>query len=206
MRTITVQYQGDCRQCGENLSPGAQAVYERRVGIFCPACAPTAPEDIRAYRQQGADKRADRLQGWADARRQRAGATFEHNRIYTDDIAFNTQPGHIPLRARIIAQNDRAHESLQVAERMEQKAASVRRVRVAGDAAHRHEAQREAARATLIPGTFTPGMAVHTAHYGDGVLKRVYAKSARVTITRNNLAFDVTVDLMFLHKADEGKQ
>ena len=201
MRTITVQYQGDCRQCGANLSPGAQAVYEHRVGIFCPTCAPTAPEDIRAYRQQGADKRADRLQGWADARRQRALATFEHNRIYTGDHAFNTQPGHIPLRARVIAQENRAFESLQVAERLENKAASVRRGRVAGAAARDDEAHREALRAAL-----TPGMTVHTDHYGDGVLKRVYTKSARVTVTRNNLASDVTVDLIFVSKVKETEQ
>lgn len=31
---------------------------------------------------------------------------------YLGDHAFNTQPGHIPLRARVIARDDQAHESL----------------------------------------------------------------------------------------------
>ena len=68
MREILVKYSGDCAKCGETLEVGAKAVYERRVGIFCSGCAPTDPEEIRAVRQEGADRKADRLQGWADKR------------------------------------------------------------------------------------------------------------------------------------------
>jgi len=42
VRRIIVKYTGECRKCGETLSVGAEAVYEKRVGVFCPSCAPTA--------------------------------------------------------------------------------------------------------------------------------------------------------------------
>lgn len=56
--------------------------------------------------------RAARLQEWADKRRTRAAADLAAGDQYRGDIAFNTQPGHIPERARLIAREDRAHESL----------------------------------------------------------------------------------------------
>lgn len=71
--------------------------------------------------------RADRLRGWADTREQRARATLAHDRIYTDDYAFNTQPGHIPERARVIAREDRAYESLAKAAGMTARADSIER-------------------------------------------------------------------------------
>jgi hypothetical protein len=44
---------------------------------------------------------------------------FEAGKPFTSDIAFNTQPGHIPFRAKLIAREDRAFES-------QAKAASMR--------------------------------------------------------------------------------
>ena len=76
------------------------------------------------YRERR-EARAERLREWAGKREERAAAVFEANRPYTSDYAFNTQPGHIPLRARIIAQEDRAHESLRKAESMTGRAASI---------------------------------------------------------------------------------
>lgn len=66
--------------------------------------------------------KADRLRGWAGKRETDATAVLQRNRTYTDDIAFNTQPGHIPLRARVIAQNDRACGSLDKAQEMKRRA------------------------------------------------------------------------------------
>jgi hypothetical protein len=43
---------------------------------------------------------------------------FKANEPFTSDYAFNTQPGHIPLRARIIRQEDAAHQSLAKARSM----------------------------------------------------------------------------------------
>ena len=62
---------------------------------------------------------------WADKRETRANQVFESNRPITSDWAFNTQPGHIPMRARIIAQEDRAFESLRKADDMRRRAAGI---------------------------------------------------------------------------------
>lgn len=76
------------------------------------------------YRERR-EARAERLAEWAAKREERAAAVFERNRPYTSDNAFNTQPGHIPARARIIAQEDRAFESLTKARDMQSRAAGI---------------------------------------------------------------------------------
>lgn len=45
--------------------------------------------------------RAERLREWAEKREVRAAAVFREGERYHGDVAFNTQPGHIPdgLRA-----------------------------------------------------------------------------------------------------------
>lgn len=79
---------------------------------------------MTTYRERR-EARAERLREWAEKRETKAAAVFEANRPFTEDYAFNTQPGHIPLRARVIAQEDRAHESLRKAESMAGRAASI---------------------------------------------------------------------------------
>jgi len=175
MRTITLRYAGECRKCSAALAEGQPAVYERRVGVFCPACAPTDPEDIRAYRQEGADRKADRYEGWAAKRTASATATFKHNEHYTDDIAFNTQPGRIPLRDRINRQNDAAYNSLVTARRLEDKAARLRHVRVAGDTDRARQKIADAIKPSLAI-----GQEITTPIYGAGVIKRLNAKSVTV--------------------------
>lgn len=69
------------------------------------------------YRERR-EARAERLRGWAEKREQAAGAVLAAHEIYRGDTAFNTQPGRIPLRSRVIAQDERAFESLQKARRM----------------------------------------------------------------------------------------
>lgn len=73
------------------------------------------------YRQRR-EARAERLQEWAGKREERAAAVFKAGEPYTNDIAFNTQPGHIPFRARLIAREDRAHESVAKAASMRSRA------------------------------------------------------------------------------------
>lgn len=68
------------------------------------------------------EARAERLRGWAGKREQGAEAVFEAGKPFTEDYAFNTQPGHIPLRSRIIAREDRACESLGKAASMRSRA------------------------------------------------------------------------------------
>lgn len=68
------------------------------------------------------EARADRLNEWAGKREERAAAVLKAGEPFTSDYAFNTQPGHIPFRARLIAREDRAHESLRTAGSMRSRA------------------------------------------------------------------------------------
>lgn len=69
--------------------------------------------------------KVERLRGWADTRAARANAVFKQNERYTTDHAFNTQPGHIPFRAKIIRQEDNAFRSLDKARGMTARAAGI---------------------------------------------------------------------------------
>lgn len=76
---------------------------------------------MTTYRERRLAK-AERLREWADKREAKAAAVFEANEPHTRDWAFITQPGHIPARARIIAQEDRAHQSVAKAREMARRA------------------------------------------------------------------------------------
>lgn len=76
------------------------------------------------YRERRLAK-AERLRGWAEKRETQANAQLNRNPEMRHDIAFNTQPGHIPERARMIAADDRAFASLKKAESMESRAAGI---------------------------------------------------------------------------------
>jgi len=76
------------------------------------------------YRERR-ERKAARLREWAEKRHQRAQAVFQQGECYRGDVAFNTQPGHIPERARVIAREHRAHESLQKADSMTQRASGI---------------------------------------------------------------------------------
>jgi hypothetical protein len=194
MRTIpSSKYPGQCVKCGTDIAVGSTVVYEKRVGVFCPPCAPTDTEEIRKYRQEGADRKADRLEGWAAKRRDAAAAVFKAGEPFTSDIAFNTQPGHIPFRARLIAREDRAMESLQKAASMEARASSLRHVVVAGD----REKQRQAIRDEIRP-LLAKGMKVHTAMYGDGVVKKVNKKTVTLEATGMSRTFTTNVDISWV--------
>lgn len=193
MRNITVKYAGNCRKCDALLSIGDAAIYERHIGIFCPDCAPTDSEDIRTYRQEAADHKADKYEEWAQKRTDKAMSTLNHNRTYTDDIAFNTQPGHIPLRARVIKQNDKAYENLTVAKRFEEKAESLRHVRVKGDAEKRWQRLRD-----LNTTRFKVGDIVETGIYGRGTILKINKKTAKIGNTGTSGTFTINVDLAFL--------
>lgn len=78
------------------------------------------------YRERR-ERRAERLRGWAEKRQQTAAATLKQSERYRGDIAFNTQPGHIPERARLIAREDRAFRSLDKAASMERRAEEIER-------------------------------------------------------------------------------
>lgn len=175
MRIITVKYQGECKECGAVLEVGTQAEYEKTTGIFCVGHFPTDPEKIREFRLNKKAAKAARYEEWAEKREKRASAVIDSNRRFTSDLAFCTQPGHIPLRARIIAQNDRAYESLCKADEMRAKAESMKWVQVKGDAAKRDEDRR-----AYVDSWIKEGMIVDTCHYGELKILKVNKKTVRV--------------------------
>ena len=73
------------------------------------------------YRERR-EARTERLREWAGKREERAAAVFKAGEPFRGDTAFNTQPGHIPFRAKLIAREDRAHESLAKAGSMRSRA------------------------------------------------------------------------------------
>jgi len=73
------------------------------------------------YRERR-QRRADNYRTWAGKREATAEAVFKADEHYTRDHAFNTQPGHIPERARLIKRHDRQFESLAKASSMRGRA------------------------------------------------------------------------------------
>lgn len=198
MRQIIVKYQGDCRKCGATLAVGERAIYERHIGIFCPECEPTDSEEIRTYRQEAADRKADKYDEWADKREQRAEAQLNSYPEIRHDIAFITQPGRIPFRDRMNRADSRAFESLQVAEGMRTKAESLRHIKVKGDAEKRWQGLRD-----LNTDRFKVGDMVDTGIYGKGTILKINKKTAKIGNAGTSGTFTVNVDLAFLSPVKE---
>ncbi|MCK5357687.1 MAG: hypothetical protein KAJ48_04765 [Elusimicrobiales bacterium] len=143
MKIITLKWENNCGKCDKLLEVGQKASYEKITGIFCPEHFPTDPEEIREYRTEKAEAKAERLDGWAQKRRKKASDVFESDREILKCNAFCTQPGHIPERARLNARQDRENASLDKADAMEERADGIRNnVRVKGDAARADEKKR----------------------------------------------------------------
>jgi len=194
MRQITLKYSGECRVCGKEIEAGQEAIYEKRVGIFCLTCAPTDPETIREFRQEAADRKADKYDEWATKRRIKASALHKQNEPYRGDIAFCTQPGRFPLRDKVNRRSEKAWEHSKTAQTFEHRAAGLRAgVRVKGDADKRWRAKREAVLAWLKIGT-----QVDTCHYGLGTVKKINRKTAKIINCGVSKTYETNVDLAFL--------
>ena len=76
-------------------------------------------------RRERMERRRDRRLEWADGRDSKAAVLLKQNEPYQGDCAFNTQPGHIPERARAIARTDRACEHHDMANHHRSKAAGI---------------------------------------------------------------------------------
>lgn len=200
MRPLRLKYGGECRKCSAILPVGAEAIYERRAGIWCPGCAPTDPDEIRAVRQEAADRKADRLEEWAEKRERKASAVLTSHPQVRHDWAFITQPGHIPLRARMNAADGRAMESLQVAGGFRGRAASLRSgVRIAGDAERRREANRAKAREWV-----TVGMVYRDPFYGSSRVTRINKNT--VSAVRLSDGVKLKTDLSWVERFQEPTQ
>ena len=75
--------------------------------------------------RERAEARLERRRQWAASRQTQANALFARGDKYRGDVAFDTQPGHIPERARVLAAHDKACESLQMVAHHESKAAGI---------------------------------------------------------------------------------
>lgn len=76
-------------------------------------------------RRERLERKIEKRGEWAAGRRQKAGALHAYTDRYRGDHAFNTQPGHIPERARVIRMEDRAHEHAEMAAHHDSKAAGL---------------------------------------------------------------------------------
>jgi len=72
--------------------------------------------------RERAEARLERRREWAAGRRNKAAACHAVADPYRGDIAFNTQPGHIPARARVIRAQKRGFEHSNMADHHESKA------------------------------------------------------------------------------------
>lgn len=196
MRQITVKYAGECAKCGAELPVGASAAYERITGIFCIGCFPMDSEEIREFRTARAERKAERLDAWAEKREERAAAALNSHPNIRHDWAFITQPGRIPFRERMNRADARAVESLRKAESMRARAEGLRKVRVKGDAAKRDEAKREGIRPLL-----SKGSRVFDWCFGNGTVIKVNRLSASVKFDRCERAF--ARDLIFLQAGEK---
>lgn len=175
MRQLTVKYQGECKKCGQSLEVGQSAMYEKSMGIFCIGCEPKEVEEIRAFRLEKAEAKAERYEKWAYKREHEAQAALNSFPSMRHDWAFITQPGHIPARARMNKADDRAYESLHIAEGMRNKAESLRNVTIAGDAERKRQAKREA-----LDQLISKGSRVIDAVFGEGTVLSIHKKSYRI--------------------------
>jgi hypothetical protein len=175
MRQIIVKYQGECKKCAQALEVGSQAMYEKSMGIFCVRCEPKDVEEIRSFRLAKAERKAEKYEEWAHKREVKANTTLNSHSEIRHDWAFITQPGHIPLRAQIIKADDRAYESLNVANGFREKADSLRHVRVAGDAERNRQTKRE-----ILDKLISKGSKVYDSVFGEGVILSIHKKSYRI--------------------------
>jgi hypothetical protein len=78
-------------------------------------------------RRERLERRLERRREWAQGRRDKAAREFSRGEPYRGDVAFNTQPGHIPERARVIAAEDRGVAHVNMAQHHEARADGLER-------------------------------------------------------------------------------
>lgn len=76
-------------------------------------------------RRERMERRLERRREWAAGRNAKAARLLAANEPFRGDIAFNTQPGHIPERARAIAREDKAAEHYEMAQHHGEVAATL---------------------------------------------------------------------------------
>jgi len=146
-------------------------------------------EEQRKIKKEKAERKARRLE--SKARRLLKKAQDIEDSWPKDvihDIAFNTQPGHIPLRARIIRQQEKVFALREEAKKLFKKAENVRIYgsRVKGDAEREREEKRK-----KLDKEVQVGSRIFCPLYGWGRVLKIFKKSYRVKFDRG---FVLTVD------------
>lgn len=78
-------------------------------------------------RRERIESKIEKRREWAEGRRAKAATVARESERYRGDHAFNTQPGHIPERARLIRREERAFEDVKMAQHHEGRAAGLER-------------------------------------------------------------------------------
>jgi len=135
--------------------------------------------------------KAERRTAWAQAAEDQAAQILAGQA--GRDWAFLSQPGHIPARARDIAQANRAFALQAKAAEHRAKAAELSRMAATdkGDAERVRQALRDAL-------TLEPGQQVVSVHYGAATVVKVNAKSVRIRLPSG---FETTQDKSYVRAA-----
>jgi hypothetical protein len=79
-------------------------------------------------RRERIEAKLEKREEWAEGRAGKAAALRARNEPFRGDYAFNTQPGHIPERARVIRRTEKAWEHDGMAAHHRGKAAGLKRM------------------------------------------------------------------------------
>jgi len=156
-------------------------------------------EEQRKIKKEKAERKAKRIETRAKRllkEAQRIEESWPKDVIH--DIAFITQPGHIPMRARIIRQQEKVFALREEAKKLFEKAENIRIYgsRVKGDAERAREEKRE-----KLDREVQVGSRVFCPLYGWGEVLKIFKKSYRVKFDRG---FVLTVDkVLFELKKEE---
>ena len=142
---------------------------------------PLTTEDIRAIRQDRANRKADRLEKWAESRQKKADELDKQTRPFTSDWSFVTQPitpnaggrRFAKFRQKITDKVDKKYALMNEADDLLERAESLREpVLVKGDTAKKRQAKLEFIRSQIKVGdTVTDWI------YGEGVISKINQKT-----------------------------
>lgn len=110
---------------GEKLSPEELKIIQRSVDNAKAELFAITEGTGATTRRERLENKVEKRQEWAEGRSAKAASLIKQNEPYRGDIAFNTQPGHIPERARAIRRTEKAGEHISMAQHHEQKAAGL---------------------------------------------------------------------------------
>lgn len=131
-------------------------------------------ETIRIYRQDKANRKAERVRSWGESKLRQAQELEDSIPEYAHDWAFITQPGHIPARERINRKKDAIFQLRKEGQAQIERAERIEKYggRVKGDAERARQTMRVEQDKTIGKGS-----RVHDFCFGDGEVVRVNKKT-----------------------------